>query len=108
MAGQATMTIRVKTEQLVSIAGSVEAKIQRLEQVFSDIDQAVSASWQYWQGDGASAFLTVYRGKQDTIQTAFRRFRENVEDLQEIAGVYKQAEQAAVEKNATLSTAGIV
>lgn len=108
MAGQTTMTIRVKTEQLVSIANNVETKIQRLEQVFSDIDQTVSTSRQYWEGDGASAFLTAYQSKQDAVQTAFRRFRENVQDLQEIAGVYSQAEQAAVQENAALTTADIV
>lgn len=108
MAGQNEIVIRVKTEQLVSVAGSVESKIQRLERVFSDIERQVNATRQYWEGDGAVAFQAAYRGKQETIRTAFRRFRENVEDLHEIAGVYRQAEQEAVKKNAALSTADIV
>lgn len=108
MAAQTTMTIRVKTEQLVTVAGSVEAKIQRLERVFSDIEQSINTSRQFWEGDGVSAFLVAYRSKQDTIKTTFQRFRENVEDLREIAGVYEQAEHTAAEKNATLTTAGIV
>jgi len=108
MANHGGVVIKVKTEQLISVSGEVEQKIRRLQQAFANMEQTVSASRNYWEGDGASAYQAAYRRKTDIIRTALKRFQENVTDLREIAGVYEQSEQEIVANNAELSTAGIV
>lgn len=96
------IAIKVKTEKLVSTAGDVESKIQRLEQAFRSIEQTMEASQVYWQGEGASAQMNAYRKKVETIQTALKRFRENVTDLQSIAGIYEKNEAEVLANNQTL------
>ncbi len=104
MADTRGISIKVETGKLISTAGDVEAKIQRLEQVFSGIEQTVNASRRYWEGAGADACMAAYRKKLSTIETAFRRFRENVTDLREIAGVYEQSERTVTANNAALAS----
>lgn len=96
--------IKVTPEHLRTTAGSVEAKIQRLEQVFSAIQQRINKGRGYWDGEGVSAYIAAYRSKDEAIRTAFRRFRENVEDLREIAGVYDQVERQITNNNMALSS----
>jgi len=104
MASYAGIEIKVNTAQLVSTASDVDGKISRLEQALSDIERQVRASRNYWEGDGASAYLAAYRKKTDTIRTALKRFRENVTDLREIAGVYDQVERTVTANNTALSS----
>lgn len=97
MAAGGNVTIRVETDRLISVSRDVEQKIKRLEQAFSAMEQKISASRGFWEGDGASAFIAKYQSRKDIIAAAFLRFRENVTDLRQIAGVYAQAEQSALE-----------
>lgn len=101
---QAGITIKVQTESLISAAGDVEAKIRRLEDAFSAMEQTVNASRSHWEGEGASSFQAAYRKRKDTIRTAFVRFRENVADLREIAGVYERSERTITETNRALES----
>lgn len=108
MANRTGIVIAVKTDRLVTSAADVEAKIRRLEQAFSSIDQTITGSKRYWEGEGVSAYQTAYQKKMDIIKTALKRFQENVDDLREIAGVYEQAEREVAENNAALSSEGII
>lgn len=108
MADRAGIMIAVKMDRLITSAADVETKIQRLEQAFSNIDQTITGSRRYWEGEGVSAYQTAYQKKMDTIKTALRRFRENVDDLREIAGVYEQTERDVAANNAALSSEGII
>lgn len=68
------------------------------------MEQTVSASRRFWEGDGASVYATAFRRQQDVIKTALRRFRENVTDLRDIAGVYEQSEKQIAANNAALAS----
>lgn len=108
MAAQKGIAIKVDTDRLVSAASDVEAKIGQMERVFSDMEQKIRASVYFWEGDGASAYMAAYQRKKDIIDVAFRRFRENVTDLREIAGVYERAERETTEAVAELPSDCIV
>lgn len=104
MANQTGIEVKVSTERLRSAADDVERKIQRLEGVFASIQQRVNRSRGYWDGDGVSAHIAACRKKDDAIRTALRRFRENVTDLREIAGVYEESERKITAANNALSS----
>lgn len=108
MGNRTGITIKVNTDELLSNANDVESKIRQMERVFSDMGQKINAVRDFWEGDGASACVVAYREKKEAIDTALRRFHENVTDLREIAGVYEQAEREAVENSAALSPDCIV
>lgn len=102
------VTIRVSTEKLLSTSVEVEGKIRQLEKALNDAQRIVEACKSYWDGEGPTAYITAYREKTEVIEKAFLRFRENVTDLQTIAGVYTQAEKSAVEINQELQVDLIV
>lgn len=104
MASQTGIEVRVTTERLRSTADDVENKIRRLETVFATIQQRITRSRGYWDGDGVSAYIAAYQKKNETIRMAFQRFRENVTDLREIAGVYEEAERKITAENNALSS----
>lgn len=108
MGDTAGMRLKVKTEVLLTIAGEVEGQISAMRQQFDEINSIVNRSASYWEGEGQVSYVQKYRSKCDSIETALRRFSENVTDLRTIAGVYTATEAAAVETANTLSSDVIV
>lgn len=88
------ISIKVNTEQLLAAAGNVSSAIDKMERIFSDVEKKVYASSVYWEGDGNNKYVSNMKKKQDTINIAIKRFRENVTDLQNIANNYNTAESA--------------
>ena len=96
------IVIKVDTDQLLSAADDVEKRIRQLEKSFADMEEKISSTLNFWEGEGASSFIAAYRGKREMVNTALRRFRENAVDLRVIAGVYTQSERDATENVAVL------
>ncbi len=96
------VVIKVSTKKLLDTSGQVEAKIQRLEKTMGDLEKLVNSCKSYWDGESRTAYIAAYRDKADIMAQAFKRFRENVTDLQIIAGVYEETEKAAVERSQEL------
>ena len=108
MADNSGFYLKVQPDRLVSASSDVEAKIRQLEQVFQAMDRTVSSASSYWEGEGVTAHIAAYRRKTEAVQTAFRRFRENVTDLQMMAGIYEEAEAAITDTAGLLPTDVIV
>lgn len=102
------VVIKVSTQKLLDASGQVETKIQKLENAMGDLERLVNSCKDYWDGESRTAYIAAYRDKEDTIAQAFKRFRENVTDLQIIAGVYTDTERAAAELNQELQVDLIV
>ena len=96
------VNIKVNTAKLVEVSGNVSAQISRTKTAFDAIDKLVQASGGYWDGGGHEAFLSAYRRRLSAINESLERFGENVTDLQQIAGIYEEAERDAADKAATL------
>ena len=95
-------TIKVKTERLVEVSSSVSGQIRKTRSAFEAIEKMVQATGGYWDGKGHDAFLSAYRKKLSVINESLVRFQENVTDLQQIAGIYEEAERDAADKASTL------
>ena len=108
MAGGLTGTIKVNTEQLQSVASEVDVSIRNLEQTFREIGEIIDRSKNYWEGEGNNRHISTYHSYVDNTAAIFRRFRENVTDLQIIAGNYVLAENTAKEVSGVLETDIIV
>lgn len=108
MAQGSNITIRVAPEKLNASASEVEQKIQRVEKAFKSMEQIVNAGKSFWQGDGHDRYVKAFKEKNDIVQTALIRFRENATDLRQIAGVYTAAEKAVESNNSELKVDQIV
>lgn len=85
--------LRVKTEQLLTTADEASRQIDRMEKAFTDAQNVIEKSRNYWEGSGQDSHVSHYRKRIENIQVALKRFRENVTDLQQMAGVYVEAEK---------------
>lgn len=97
------MVLKVKTEELVSVSNEVESQISAMRQRFDQVAEIVNRSSSYWEGEGQIAYVQEHRSRCDAIETALRRFSENITDLRMIAGVYTAVEAQAVELANVLS-----
>lgn len=100
--------IKVTPEELVSISNEVESQIKSMKKQFEKIDEIVSASSNYWTGDGQIAYIQSFHAENDTIQDGLKKFLDNVTMLRTIAGVYTATEAKAIETANTLSCDVIV
>lgn len=108
MANGSDYIIKVNTEVLVSMSGEVEDKIQNLRKALERIDNTITSSGKYWEGEGFKSHLHTYRNKTAVIEKVLDRFQEHVADLKSIAGVYTQAERAVLSNNQELAVDQII
>lgn len=93
--------IVVTTEQLRTQADSVEGELGRMESQFERIKGLINGSTSYWTGEAGDAHRKQYTVRIGTVEEMFRKYREHIKDLREMAGVYETAENTV--KNAAES-----
>ncbi len=102
------MILKVTTEDLIVAADLASKQIDRVEKDFDQLEKLVNQAQNYWEGDGCDAYRQSFAKRKEVLVTALKRFRENVTDLQTIAGVYEEAEAQATEHSAVLPSDVIV
>ncbi|MDO5476429.1 MAG: WXG100 family type VII secretion target [Eubacteriales bacterium] len=95
--------ITVSTEELRRISEEVDHQIDQVQRAFEEIENRVSRTSFYWEGNGRESFSAAYQRKTDTIRTSLNRFREQTQDLRTMAGIYDETELAATELSGSLS-----
>jgi len=55
----------------------------------------VSETENFWKGEAADAHRKNYNKNQTSIEEIISRYNEHVRDLEEMAGIYRQAEITA-------------
>ena len=83
-----TGQIIVTTEQLRTQASTVRTDLRTMQSQFN-------GSANYWIGEAGNAHRKQYTSRITRIEEMFKRYQEQVKDLEEMAGVYEAAEAAA-------------
>lgn len=86
--------LKVTPEELRIISGEVTEKVQRVQSAFESLGIVVEDSQQHWHGDGNDKMRSAYSVRKEEYENIFREIREHIRKLQEIAGVYQEAENA--------------
>ncbi len=86
------MIIKVSTEELENASAEVFAVTDKMRNVFASIEQIIRHSVSYWEGAGNNAYRDSYQRKHEELMLVLKKFTENASDLEEIAGVYRNAE----------------
>ena len=84
-----TGQIIVTTEQLRAQANVVRQELGNMQ---SQFDHGSSG---YWIGEAGDAHRKQYTSRISSVEEMFKKYAEHVKDLEEMAGVYEAAEQAA-------------
>lgn len=96
-------TILVTPEQLESTANefsSVMTQVQSLANSMTDQVNGLSAKW---QGEASTAYVNKFNQLNDDIAKLAGMINEHVTDLNEMASVYRTAEQANEELSNSLA-----
>ena len=88
----------VSPQEMQSAATAVGDYVNTMEDCFSQMKTIINQSSSYWEGKASEAHRTYYEKNIDKIEEMINRYREHVRDLNEMAGVYIEAEITA--KNA--------
>ncbi len=104
----ANMTLRVTPEALEAKADQFSGVVRDIRARFDRIQSISSKTKGYWRGDAGARDREGYASYQEDIGFILRRLEEHPLDLLIMAGIYRDAERAAVSKNATLKTNEIV
>lgn len=97
-------TLKVRTEELTQQAGTVKTQIDRMESGFDALKRLVDGTTNFWIGEAGEHHRSQYQSKLEQIETILRRYREQVRDLEEMAGVYVDVEQLNEEISEALPT----
>lgn len=83
----------VETDALRIESDIVNRSIHNVSRSFEEFGNIVNSVSRYWEGEGAEAHKNAYRQKADRIDEVRNRFQEHVIELQQMAGIYENAER---------------
>ena len=85
--------ILVETDALLIESDIVNRSVRNVSRNFERIGEIVNSVSNYWEGEGAEAHKNAYRQKADKVDEVCNRFIEHVIELQQMAGIYENAER---------------
>lgn len=89
--------VKVDTADLAATAGEINTRVSRLEELFNAMTETMNRTQSYWIGEAGDAHRSVFLEQQPKREEILKRLREEVRDLQEMAGVYEAAERENVQ-----------
>lgn len=87
--------IKVTPEQLAEKANELNTKLTRIQGKFDSLERNVNVTKSYWIGEANDSYREKYAEFKPGVQEIIKRLEEHVRDLNAMAGVYQQAEEAA-------------
>ncbi len=88
----ASINLKVSPEELKKKAGEITKEINAIEKDFEKIDQYVTGTKKFWEGDASDVHIKGYNKMKDDFKTIIKRLKEHPTDLQTMAGVYEETE----------------
>ena len=99
-----TGTINVSTEKLLSTSSEFSSQGNTISSITSEMLNLVASLSSAWEGEAATAYLTKFKSLEADIQVLNRMIQQHVNDIQQMANVYSEAEQANADTAASLSS----
>lgn len=98
MSGENILTLlgaqlKVTPDELRRQSGVVSKNVSSIKKDFNEIEFKVKSTASYWQGDAADSFRATYSSYLDEIAEIISRLTEHITDLNEMAGVYEEADR---------------
>lgn len=84
--------LNVTPEILEHQANTVRNCLMDMKGTFDTLRSLVDGSNGYWIGEAAEAHRRAYMNQMTAVDDMFRRYQEHIADLEEIAGIHREAE----------------
>lgn len=88
----ADIILRVTPEELQKKAGEITSLVDKIDRRFQSIENISTKTRGYWRGDAGEKDREGYASYKDDIAFVLKRLREHPDDLQKMAGIYKEGE----------------
>lgn len=82
----------VTPEILEEKASEVQNKVNNVKEKFAKMNDMISASKEYWIGEGGDKHREAYAKYKEQIEEITKRLAEHPADLLSMAGIYREAE----------------
>ena len=89
--------LKVRPDELQKAASEIQNETRDVETAFRSLGEAITSSRSYWEGDASEAHQKFYDSFKEDIETIVRRLKEHPRDLLEMAGIYVETEESAVQ-----------
>lgn len=100
----ASIMLKVKPDVLRSKSAEITQSINLIEKDFQEIDKLITGTKKYWQGDASDMHIQQYQIMKEDFVTIVKRLREHPTDLEKMAGVYQEVEEAIEQMATSLPT----
>lgn len=90
------ISIKVNTEILMRLAGEAEKQISDVETCLREIGVLIERTGSYWVGEAGDKCRFQYKQQQDDVEMILNQIKQQPEKLLDIAGVYRDTENEAV------------
>lgn len=98
----ASITLKVTPDELKKKSGDISKSITEIESDFDKIEQVITGTRKYWEGEASNQHIKSYTKMKEEIETIIKRLKEHPKDLESMAGIYQENEQAVQKLAATL------
>lgn len=85
--------LKVQTEALVQQAGTVRQQLIQMEKQFNELKRLINGTANFWIGEAGDHHRNIYQGNLGRIEEIIYRYQEHIIDLEQMAGVYDEAER---------------
>ena len=84
----------VTPEEMESTANNLEGVQGQVDNITQQMLEEARSLTSVWEGDAATAYVNKFNTLEDDMQKMRNMLREHVDDLREMAGSYRRAEEA--------------
>lgn len=88
----ASINLKVSPDALKKKSGEITNDISAIEKDFEKIDQYVTGTKKYWEGDASEVHIKGYNKMKEDFKTIIKRLKEHPKDLETMAGIYEETE----------------
>lgn len=97
-----TGILKVTPEKLTQAAGEFQTSGRNISSMTAEMISIVDGFKSIWQGNAATEYAGKFNGLRDDIEKINRMIEEHVNDLNEMALGYQNAEDQSIEESANL------
>ncbi|MDE6434730.1 MAG: WXG100 family type VII secretion target [Lachnospiraceae bacterium] len=90
----ASINLKVTPDQLKKKSGEIKKEIKAIENDFTKVDEYVTGTKKYWEGEASDVHIKGYNKMKDDFKTIIKRLKEHPKDLETMAGVYEDTENS--------------
>lgn len=97
------ITLKVSPDELKIKAEEIKGQIKNFESDWQQADRILQNSKRYWTGDAGNAHQKQFSQYKQDVERIIKRLYEHPTDLLQMAQIYEEGEQEAVETAQLLS-----